>query len=97
MDNLNISHFDRNLVTNTITWPELIYGKIHGSQVKKHNNLGIWLYFSSKGEVKVSMEESLKKLIDRLSEDIKGTASTNAVENLFKVQDYDTRNMLHGT
>ena len=43
------------------------------------------------------MEEYHKKVISKLLEDIKGMDSTPDIEVLFKVQDNDTRKMLHGT
>ena len=65
MENLKFSHIDRNMVTNTITWLKLIYVEMHRSWGKKHDYLGMWLDFSLKGKVKVSMEDYLKKVIDK--------------------------------
>ena len=63
---LNISHVDRNMVTSTITCIKFIYIEMYGSQGKRHDYLIIWLGFSSKGEVKVSMEEYLNKVINEV-------------------------------
>ena len=38
-----------------------------------------------------------RKLIGEFPEDIKGMPSTPTMENLFKLRNYDTRNLLHGT
>ena len=70
---------------------------MHDSLGKNHNYLGMWLDLSSKVEVKVSMEDYLKKVIDKFLEDIKGMASTSATENMFKLRDYDTIKLLHRT
>ena len=87
----------RNVVTNTITWLKSIYREMHGYREKKHGYLGIWLYLSLQWEVKVTTEDYLEKLIDKLPKEIKGMSSTPVTENLFKVQDDYTRKMLNGT
>ena len=69
---------------------------MNGYQGKKHDYLGMWLDFLSKGEVKVSAEDWLRKMIYEFPEEIKGLDSTPSTENLFKVRDNDTRKLLHG-
>ena len=96
-DDLKISCFNINAVSNTITWLKSICGEMHDSLGNNHDYLGMWLDLSSKVEVKVSMEDYLKKVIDKFLEDIKGMASTSATENMFKLRDYDTIKLLHRT
>ena len=57
VDDLKISCVDANEVTNMIQWLESEYGEMHGSHGKIHENLGLWLYYSIPGEVRISMEE----------------------------------------
>ena len=39
-----------------IPWLESEYREMHGSCVKIHDYLGMWLYYSVPGEVHISME-----------------------------------------
>ena len=43
---------------------------MHGSQGKRHYYLGIWLDYSIPGEVRISMEEYLRGLLDDFPEEI---------------------------
>ena len=94
---MKIFHVDRNVVTNTTTRLELICGETYGYRGEKHDYLRMWLYISSKGEANVSMEDYIKKVINGFLEEIKGASSTLSKENVFKVRDDGTRNLLHRT
>ena len=97
VDDLKISHVNRNVVSNTITWLESIYGEMHGSRGQRHEYLGMCLDFSVKGEVRVSMEKYLRGIIDDFPEEIRGIARTPASEHLFKVREDNKEILLSKT
>ena len=68
VDNLKISWIDANEVTKMIQWLESEYGEMHGSRRKRHNYLGMWLYYSIPGEVHIFMEEYLRGVLYYLPE-----------------------------
>ena len=53
---LKISYIDANQVTKMIQWLETEYVEMHGSSGKRHDYLGMWLDYSTPGEVRISME-----------------------------------------
>ena len=57
------------------------------SRGKKHDYLGIWLDYSIPGEVRISVEEYLRVVIDDFPEEITDTLETPAAENLFNIRD----------
>ena len=90
MDDLKISHGDSAVVDNIIASLKSEYGKIGEMTVrrgKKHNCLGMTLDFSKGGAFIVDMEEYLKDILKYLHEDMNGTATTPAADQLFKVRD----------
>ena len=64
MDDLNISCIDANEVTKMIHWLESEYGEIHGSHGKRHYYLVMWLNYSIPREVRISMEEYLRGVLN---------------------------------
>ena len=65
-------------------------GKMTVSRGKKHKYLGMNLYFTTKGEVKVTMEDYTKeciKIFDKVSPLELGTKSSAAASNLFEVDE----------
>ena len=53
-----------------IQWLESEYGEMHGSRGKRHGYLGIWLDYSIPGEVRISMEEYMRGVINDFPEEI---------------------------
>jgi hypothetical protein len=86
-DDLKLSHLDDNEVTKTIKWLKSIYGEdMHVSRVNKHDNLGVDLDFSVTGEVKVSMVDYLKRVINEFPKIIVGIAVIPATDRLFTIR-----------
>ena len=63
MGNLNISHIDRKFVSDTIVWIESIYSEMHGTRRKRHKYLGMWMDYSNRGEIKISIEGYLREIL----------------------------------
>ena len=70
---------------------------MHGSRGKRHGYLGMWLYYSIPGGVRISMEEYLRGVLDYFPEDIIETPETPATSNLFNVMDNNERELLNET
>ena len=64
VDDLKISCVEANKVTKMIQWIESEYREMHGSRGKRHDYLGMWLSYSILGEVRISMEEYLRRVLD---------------------------------
>jgi hypothetical protein len=78
---------DENEVTKTTNWLKSTYGEdMYMSRGKKHDYLGMELYFSVSGEVKVSMAEYLKIVIYEFPYIITGYATSPATNHLFSVR-----------
>ena len=60
---------------------------MHGSRGKRHNYPGMWLDYSIPEEVRISMEEYLRGVINDFPEEITETPETPAAENLFNIRD----------
>ena len=60
---------------------------MHRSRGKRHNYLGMWLDKSIPGEVRISMEEYLRVVLDYFPEEITDTPETPATSDLFNVRD----------
>jgi hypothetical protein len=54
------------------------------SRGKKHNNLGMTLDFTKEGEVKVTMIDCMKGVIEDFPEVITGRSATPAAENILR-------------
>jgi hypothetical protein len=87
VDDLKLSHVDAKVVEDTITWLKSIYGEdMRVSLGKKHDYLGMDLYYSFQGEVKVMMVDYLKRVIAEFPEEITQTASSPSAERLLTVR-----------
>mmetsp|Transcript_17391 Transcript_17391/g.36461 ORF Transcript_17391/g.36461 Transcript_17391/m.36461 type:complete len:230 (+) Transcript_17391:3553-4242(+) len=85
VDDIKISHLDPEEVSNLIDWFKCIYGKnVRVSRGTSHDYLGMMLLYPN-NQVRISMADYVKKVINGFIEDISGSASTPARENLFKV------------
>ena len=60
-----------------------IYGEIHGSRWIIHDYMGMWINFSKKGEVQISMEDYLRGVIDDFDEEITKTKTMTAASCMF--------------
>ena len=67
---LKISCVDANEVTKMIQWLESEYGEMHKSRGKIHDYLGMWLDYSIPREVRISMEEYLRGVLEDFPEEI---------------------------
>ena len=86
VDDLKILHVDKKVVSDTILWLDFIYGKMHGNRGKRHKYLGMWMDYSKRGEVKISMEGYLRGVLDDFPEKITGRVETPEATHLFKVR-----------
>ena len=91
MDDLKISCVYANEETKMIHWLELEYGEMHRSRGKRHKYLRIWLDYSIPGEVRISMEEYLRGVLNNFPEETTETPETPAASNLFNVRDDNER------
>ena len=85
-----VSHSDPLVVTKFLKKLIKVYGDhkpltIHRG--KKHEYLGMTLDFKTKGKVMITMYDFLKKLFDKLPNDMIGFKRTAAPEYLFKTDD----------
>lgn len=88
VDNVKGSHVDPKVNDNFETWLNQEYGqekKVTATRGTKHVYLGMLLDYSVPGEVKVDMTDYVRDMIADFPEDLKGSVSTPATENLFKV------------
>ena len=95
VDDLKVSHFFEDVVTRMISWLKKCYekifpdgsGKMKVSRGKVHDYLGMTLDFSTPGEVKVTMLDYIKDMINEFNQhDSTGKISKiPASEDLFKV------------
>ena len=60
---------------------------MHGSRGKRHDYLVMWIGYSIPGEVRISMEEYLRGVLENFPEEITETPETPAAANLFNVRD----------
>jgi hypothetical protein len=95
VDDIKMSHADEKEVCRLITWLKSVYGEdIRVSRGKVHDYLGMTLDFTNKVEVKITMIDYLKRVINDFPEIITGTAITPATANLFDVRPEDERKVL---
>jgi hypothetical protein len=95
VEDIKMSHVDEKEVSKLITWLKSVYGEDMGlSRGKVHDYLGMTIDFTNKGEVKVTMIDYLKGVINDFPEVITGTAMPPATANLFDVIPEDERKVL---
>ena len=73
------------------------YGEMHRSRGKRHDYMGMWLDYSIPGEVRISMEEYLRGVLDDSPEEITETPETPAASNPFNVRYDNKRELLDET
>jgi hypothetical protein len=91
---LKMPHMDYDEVTSMINWLKGICGDMKVSRGKKRDYFGMTLDYTKKGEVKVTMIDYMKGVIDDFPEDVTGQSATPAAENLFEVQPDESRILL---
>ena len=84
-------------ITKIIQWLELEYGELHGSRGKRYDYLGMWLDYSITGQVRISIEEYLRGVLDNFPEEITETPETPAASNLFNVREDSEQELLDET
>jgi hypothetical protein len=96
VDDIKMSHEEEKEITRMITWIKSIYGDdMRVSQGRVHDYLGMTLDFTKKGEVKVTMIDYLKGVINDFPEKITGTAMSPATTNLYDVRPDEERIVLN--
>ena len=88
VDDLKVSHKDPYQITKFSSYILIIYGeKLAVKQGKVHEYLGMDLYYSYEGLVKVSMIKYTGKILRSFPEKMVFIAASPASERLFKVRD----------
>ena len=64
VDNPKISYADGNEVSKMIRWLESEWGEMHKLRGDRHNYLVMWMDYYVPGEVQISMEDSLRGVLD---------------------------------
>ena len=70
---------------------------MNGSSGKRHDYLGMWLDYSILGEVRISMEEYLREVLDNFLGYIIETPETPAASNLFNIRYNNEREIFDKT
>jgi hypothetical protein len=86
VDDLKISHMDREVVDEVVEWFKNIYGNVRVSRGYHHDYLGMDIDFSYHKQLRVSMVNNLKRMIAEFPEAITSNAVTPATDKLFEVR-----------
>ncbi len=86
VDDLKISHMDREVVSEVVEWFKSIYGNVRVSRGYHHDYLGMDIDFSYHKQLRISMVNHLKKMISEFPEAITSNAVTPATDKLFEVR-----------
>jgi hypothetical protein len=87
VDDMKISHVSEAVVTEIIELLKKVYAKTDPMKVNRtkiHEYLGMTIDFTTDGEVKITMYDYIKKLINELPKDMIGNKPTAAAEHLFR-------------
>ena len=71
VEDLKISHLDREVVSNIIELLTAEYGKLDGNRGKEHAYLGMELDFTQSGNVKIVMEDYVEKSFRRQGKNLR--------------------------
>ena len=85
VDDLEVPHVDPTVISSVLTYIEAEYGKISKMTItrgKVHKYLGMTIDLSLPGKVILSMFEYIGKMIDDITEDMKGESATPAAHHL---------------
>ena len=104
VDDLKISHYDKEVVTSVIEMIEAEFGKeapLTKTRGRIHEYLGMTIDFSSEGKVKFSMVDYVQTILDEIPADMSGECATPASSYLFDVDancdklDRDAADLFH--
>ena len=70
VDDLKISHASYTAITDLIDYLSGIYGTLDASRGDKHQYLGMDLDYSTPGKVCISMEQSTRKILREIPEEL---------------------------
>jgi hypothetical protein len=88
VDDLMISHVNSDVIMTFIKAIKVIYGNnLAESMGTKHTYLGMEFDYSCIGEVKISMQKYITKIIEEFPEEITSTSATPAADYLFVVRE----------
>jgi hypothetical protein len=88
VDDLKISHVDSAVVDEIIAHLSDEFGYVAPLSVhcgKKHDYLGMQLDFSTPSKIRITMIDCIKKILDEMPADMKGTSPTPAANHIFTV------------
>ena len=96
MDNLKVSHVEKSAVTALALKLAKLYGpKTTISRGKVHDYLGMEMDFGTDpGTMIISMIKYLQKIMEELSETLRGTKALPARDNLFEIREEADRKLL---
>ena len=90
VDDLTISCVDRAPIQDVIKALKAIYGENLKETIGLvHDYLGMTFDYSTPGQVEISMDKYIAKIIDSFPEQITGVSATPATDNLFRIRDDD--------
>jgi len=88
VDDLKISHKDKDVVNEVLDYLSKRYGKeapLTVNRGKTHRYLGMMLDYSMSGKVQINMSDYIDEMLKSLPEDMSGESSTPAGNHLFTV------------
>ena len=92
VDNMKVLHKSKKEVTKSIDYIKVIYGDnmpvIRG---KKHNYVGTDIYYSTPGEIIVSMDSCITEMMDKFQEEIMQRIKPPIGNHLFRVDNACTK------
>jgi hypothetical protein len=104
VDDLKISHVDKEVVEDILRMLNERYGKatpLTETRGKIHEYLGMVFDYNINGKVQILMQEYIREMLDELPDDMAGEAATSAANHLFEVNnkpkllDEETSDMFH--
>ena len=93
VDDLKLSHVDKQVVTNLLDEIDNEFGKeapITVQRGKVHEYLGMTLDYSEPGKIKIKMLDYVENMLKDLPLDMEGEAATPAADHLFEVNAEDS-------
>ena len=87
VDDIKVSHTDKNVVTDFLEKLQKRFGKLKVSRGKEHKYLGMDMKFRDDGVLTICMEPLLREALDDFPEEIKKGSNTPAGNNLFEIKE----------
>ena len=91
---MKIIHVNAKAVDKVVNWLDKIYPEITATQGKIHDYLCMTFGFYTPGEVKVSMNDYIDKVLTGFPEEFFEISLTPAEDHLFKICDEDEKKVL---